>query len=330
MFMMKVQILILLKLNNTFLKILVLGSLFLTACGGIVLPKDSVEVEVNDVNNNNLGSAKSQIYEVKNCTMAGSCFFEYSIEATITQEGENIAINENGCKVFFGLNKPKQDPSYDAKVAGDEFIYWLKDGENGKSIHVGKFSGLEDTNYDFWLYNEGKDIASCEYLINHLNDSFTNRLVYSNEKFGFKTVLLPNYRVEYLPMDEGITMKRTVDGPELSQIVTAEWETWPLSAKEGPDETPYEVVIGITAMKNLLEYKDLGAYVKAECADCTLEFFGDGVFVGEDKINFSERVYLLMSEDKETLYRVYLRLPRHRFKYNQKGFDEWVKTIELS
>jgi len=140
---------------------------------------------------------------------------------------------------------------------------------------------------------------------------------------------LPNYKVEYLLEDEGMTMRRTVEGEELKKIYESEWETWPSGAKEGPDETPYEAIIGITAMENLLDYKDLGAYVRAECADCTLEFFGDGVFVGEDKVRFSERVFLAMSEDKKTLYRAFLRLPRHRFRHHQAGFDEWVKTIEL-
>lgn len=152
---------------------------------------------------------------------------------------------------------------------------------------------------------------------------------YYNEEFSFGAAILPNFNVEYLEENEGMVMKRTVAGEELKKIYEAEWEHWPMGSKNVPDENPYDVEIGITAMKNLLEYEDMGAYLKSECADCTLEFSGDGVFVNEDRLNFAERVYLVMSDDKSVIYRAYLRLPRHRYMYHQKGFDEWVKSIRL-
>lgn len=161
------------------------------------------------------------------------------------------------------------------------------------------------------------------------DESADLKSVYRSEKYSFQAKILENYKVEYLEGDEGFIMRRSVVGEELKKIYDLEFENWPGSAKEGPDESSYQVIIGISAMKNLMEYEDLGAYIKSECADCSLEFSGNGVFVGEDKGSYSERVYLAMSDNKNILYRGFLRLPPHRFKYHQKWFDEWANSIEF-
>lgn len=317
--MIRIRILILSGLNSmtgNFFKILVCISLLLTSCGGF-----SVSVEKN------VEWEKSKMYEVRDCTMEGNCFFQYPSSANLVEKDGRVIISNDECDVYFGVATPERRGIYAIKISDS-------DGKNSESwllenILIGYFVVAGDSNYKFWVYEGGDDMSECVGFVDQIADSFTDRPTYYNERFSFTTAILPNFRVEYLQDENGVVMKRTVAGEELKKIVDAEWEYWPTGTKTLPDENPYDVEIGITVMENLLGYEDLGAYLKAECSDCTLEFYGNGVFVGEDKRNFSERVYLMMSDDKKHLYRAYLRIPSPRYKYHVKGFDEWVKTIEI-
>ena len=319
MFTTEIQTLILSGLNHKRNKFYI-GSicccLFLTSCGIV-----STEFEKN------VSWEKAKIYEVKSCTIEGSCFFQYPYSATIGGEGGVMTISDDQCNVGFGLTIPDKKGTYEVEKSVTDYGYRESWTESG--ILVEYIIGFAENDYKFYLYDGGEEIAGCVDFVDQLAESFTDRPTYYNEKFSFTTAILSNFKVEYLPDNEGVVMKRTVSGVELKKIYDADLADWPSGAKEGPDEMPYEVEIGITAMENLIGYKDLGAYVKAECADCTLEFFGGGVFVGEDNLNFAERVFLAMSDDGHILYRAYLRLPRHRYKHHNKGFDEWVKTIEF-
>jgi hypothetical protein len=268
------------------------------------------------------------LYEFKDCNVGGSCFFNYPLSANISKQDDVILVSDGMCKVSLGLNSPEKDSVYEAKVAGD-FLFWFKKGENGEMVNVGKIAGFDNTNYQFWLYDEGKDVSSCEYLIDQVTYSFTNRPTYLNNEFGFKAGILPGYKVEYLQDNMGMMMIRQVAGQELKDIIANEWKTWPGGTKSEPDPLPYSVEIGIVASENLLGFKDLGEYVKSECADCSTEFLENGVFVNVQRRQFSERVFLAISDNKKILYRAYLRLLSHRYKYHVKGYDEWVQTIEI-
>ncbi|MFA6917352.1 MAG: hypothetical protein WC285_00745 [Candidatus Gracilibacteria bacterium] len=296
--------------------ILACYSVFLTACNGVFV---SVPEQVV--------WEKTKLYEIKNCTLDGSCFFQYPSTADFSEKDNVATISSKTCDVYFGLAGLEKKITYEVKTAGSgdqsRDSWWNGD------VMAGYVIGFPKTDYKFWVYEDGDSISECVSFVDQIADSFTTKPVYYNEKFAFRTSVLPGFRVEYLQNDEGIVMRRTVSGEELKKIVDAEWAHWPKGTKTLPDENPYDVEIGITAMENLLGYEDLGAYLKAECADCTVEFTKNGVFVNEDKLNFAERVYLVMSDDKNIIYRAYLRLPRYRYKYHEKGFSEWVKTIEF-
>lgn len=272
--------------------------------------------------------AKSKIYEVKQCGANGSCYFQYPLEAKIVSENGIVKISNPACDVRFSPKDFSSDDSYELQsttTGGNIYESCLQDNK------IICYSAYKDGNPSkFWLYNDGKDISACTNFVDELIKSFSDKPVYFNEKFGYRTVILPQYKLEYLSEGEGITMSRMVDGNELKMQYDKDMKVWPKAgSKDKPVSIPYLVEIGVIAMENTEGYRDLGAYIKSECVDCSTEFLKNGVFLDKDMKNYSERLFLMMSDDKKLLYRAFLRMPRSRFEYFKDEFVNFAKSIEL-
>jgi hypothetical protein len=270
---------------------------------------------------------KTKMYEIYKCSGEGSCYFQYPSSAAITEEVGTVFISNDACQVNFGENMMAEKEKYNVKTS--------KNGNHlSESWFLGNkmaayIAGFEGKSYKFWVFDAAGDVSQCVIFVDELANSFTDKPTYFNDQYSFSAAILPDYKVEYLKDNAGIVMTRQVAGEELKAIIDNEWKTWPTGTKNVPDPMPYMVEIGIEAKENILGYKNLGEYVKSECADCSTEFLENGVLVNVQQRKFSERVFLAMSDDKNTIYRAYLRLLNYRYKYHQKGYDEWVKSIEI-
>lgn len=292
----------------------------LVGCGKVVQPFSwqkskifKVEFAVENVEG-------GQVVEGGSEPLAKTFYFEYPAEAQVSGTAENGQLVYQNCVLHFGDEEVKElmveydSSSYSEKKIVEKVAHVYRQNDDRIILYV-----IETTkfmpHYYFWLDREGGAGTICHDFAHKIADSFDDKPFYSNQKFGFRAAILPNFSVEYLNEGEGIVMRRGAEG---------EYQRMDKVYQEN-----YTVEIGVKAFANTLNYPDLSAMVFKEFPDLSNQFVGNAVYVDQGDATEAIRHYFMMSGDGSYIYEAYLKLPSVFYPRHAQGFEDFLKTIEI-
>lgn len=269
----------------------------------------------NDVKEQHV-AVKTNLYKIENLVPNKTFYFEYPASALIYADSEVNTISYQGCSANFS-----NVFSFDVKKLGE--IQLKSDTSEAKFFDEylsGKNSVLYKANvnnpeYYFWLYDQGKDVKKCREFLLNLANSFTDKLMYRNTRYNFKAAILPNFEVQYLLNEEGITMKRLAEAL--------------IKVKQEMVVDKYEVEITMHAFENVGEYKDLSEYLVKNYNTFSKEFDGNGVYVNQNIESNAVSHYLKMSVDGKVIYEAILKVPNIHYNIHKQGYENFIRTIEI-
>ncbi|MFH1284048.1 MAG: hypothetical protein ABIH78_00440 [Candidatus Peregrinibacteria bacterium] len=238
-------------------------------------------------------------------------YFQYPLAATVSEENGEGEIDYQNCKVKFDksteLDVPESAAVRTRQDSGKRFEAWYLEN---LVVFYGGYS--EKAGYVFWVYRDGEDVSDCVDMVDGIVTSFIDEPVYLNDKYSFRSGLLPEYKLEYLPSGEGILMKKWV---------------------ENEDEDGYVVEISVYGFENLMEWKDVMGYMADKYTGYSSEFvsYNDsaGIFVDEGSVGTAVRHYFIMGKGSDYLIEAYMKVPSVRYNEHKAEFDDFVKTIEV-
>ncbi len=273
---------------------------------------------------------KVEIFEVK-LTGEESYNFFYPTGAKVVIEGEDSSqgvVNfADGCVVSFGnQEKRKADFSFSEeemdnveKKNAAEVVYEAWYREERLVMYVAYEEAL---NFGFWTVDEEADVGACSAWVDYLMDTFTDESFYVSDRFYFSVPLKEDYKVEFLPDDQGVVLRKWYE-----QNPEADAELRDVDYDEGLGG--YKVEIIVVGRDNFEDFEDVIALVQQKYPGYSVEFSGAGVFIDEGGVGTAIRHYFFMSADKDIVYEAYLTVPSFYYSRHKEGFDEWVKTIEI-
>lgn len=258
---------------------------------------------------------QSALYELK-VNEDKIYYFQHPLEAEVSEENGSGYVEFDGCKANFDHTIGRQaDEFVDLKVRrenGKRYEAWYVD--NDLILYAGF---IEKADYVFWIYEDGGDVSRCIDLVNNLTESFISDPIYFNDRFSFKSGLLYDYKLEYLPSGEGILMKKWIGDNICEDEFGNEYECG------------YKVEISVYGFKNLMEYKDVYEYINEKYSGYNAEFSDPGVFVDEGSDEDAIRHYFVMNDNSDIIVEAYMKVPSFNYGEHKEEFDEFVKTIEV-
>lgn len=250
-------------------------------------------------------------------------YFKYPAEALMNSKDK--VLSYKNCDVNFGQNpdftKFAELELEDNKKGQLTYNAWYKD-----DILVAYAVVLHDWNFAFWM--EAVEVGGdCIGLIDDAAESFSDELIYENERLGFSARLPADFKVEYLPNDAGMVLKKWVE----KKIVLD--NNLPKDPKEVDVFEPYRLEMGITAIENLDDFESLADFVGKNYPGYTIaakdfEKFS-GYLVNETVVLDAVSHFFVMSSDGSLIYDIYLRVPGKRYLAHEKEFEKFVKGVEF-
>ncbi len=245
-------------------------------------------------------------------------YFKYPSGAAISENNGMGNMTFGSCNVNF-----KQAENFDGfangleglkkenhSADGMEYRAWYKD-----DLLVGYEGGISKLNYNFWSENEEKGVQNCVVLVDDMVESFTDELAYMNDEYGFSVPLPADFKVEYLPEDEGVLVKKWIEN------------------KEVKDFEPYAVEMGVKAVRNLEEFDDLSDFVGANYAGYSFQFEDykkfSGYYVQETQMLEAINHFFVLSDDAEIIYDIYLKVTGKHYAAHEKQFKDFVQSVEI-
>jgi len=237
-------------------------------------------------------------------------YFSYPSSAIIVPQGRTAIISYGFCTVNFG-------PAYDFSLVKDESLEFEEKKEDGRTFVAGYKDGLmvsyagimDDLSYGFWLDNHETGVVDCADFIDQLSFSFKNKLDYVNRKYGFSVYLPDDYKLEHLPDDDGVLLKKWVEN------------------------VGYKASIMVFGSKNIDDYGDLGEFVSMKFDGYSFEF-GEydqisGVFVDENVGDDSTRHFFTMDEGRKNIYEISLKMPSRYYDKHKEEFEKVVASMRI-
>lgn len=295
-------------------KILLLALVFLVSCTSVV--------------KNAYFGKEMEVYRVE--YSGQEYFFYYPVSAIVDEN--SVVLDE--CKVVYEFEfKKATDPELLVDGGIEEAlgveVEWRRDAEQtyqswykeGRMVsYVATFDiddpeGMEDMVFLFYVESEESAVLTCTDFVNELIDSFTDDLIYQNNRFDFSVNLPEGFKVEYLPGDEGIMVSKWFDGIN----------------RDG-EEYSYQFEMAIFGAENFLDWKDETELISQKYAGYTIDFVDfesvSGVFVDEGGVD-AKRHFFMIDEGDRYVYEAYMRTPSFHFTEHQEKFTDFVKSIKL-
>ena len=253
---------------------------------------------------------KSEFYEISKEDSEISYYISYPQGGSIEEVDDVLTMDYLNCSVEFG-------DGLDYESDPNDFIEMKTHEKNGVSYQAWykedllvRYGGsLDNYDYKFWLSDFEGGVSDCILVLETMAESFTDTPFYHNKDYGFKVDLLPNYKMEYLPSDEGVLMKKWVE------------------------EFGYKVEIYVFGTDNVMEYQNLAEFLADKYSGYSAEFvsFGNdaGVFIDEGSGEDGIRHYFMMGDGDGVIYEAYLKVPSNYYSGNKEEFDELVASFEI-
>ncbi len=234
--------------------------------------------------------------------------FRHPVGALVLEDASPKAVSFDGCKVYFGKEYMKEEQGFEIKEKEDDqfnFRAFYKDDEIVRYVAV-----LKGQDFAFWI---DEKVEACLDFMDGVTDSFTDKPIYYNERFGFQVELLPDFKVENLGDGEGIMMRKGYE----------------IEPTEAIQQKQFVVEIGAFGAENVLKYPTLADFLADKYTGYTMEFFQDGVFVDES-LSKSEAVthYFILRED--TIYEAYMRISSADYNLYKDAFRNFAATLVVA
>ncbi len=234
--------------------------------------------------------------------------FRHPVEALVLEETVPKAVSFDGCKVYFGKEYVKNEEGFELKEKEDDqfnFKAFYKDDEIVKYLAI-----LKGQDFGFWIEEK---VEACLDFMDSVTDSFTDKPIYYNERFGFQVELLPDFKVENLGDGEGVVMRKGYEVQRTEEV----------------QQKQFVVEIGAFGAENVLKYSTLADFLADKYTGYTMEFFQDGVFVDES-LSKSEAVthYFILRED--TIYEAYMRISSADYNLYKDAFRNFAATLVVA
>lgn len=296
-----------LKINS-----FVLACLFLlSACGGAKIIS---------------GEGKMEIYEV---TKEDRTYYFYYPSSAVVDDGRMV-IGGN-CAIMFGFDfslqlaalglqnveldlekKVDDDVTYEAWYEENELKVYRAyiDVDDLVSNEDPYYPGF-DLHYVFAMsdYNPNVNFAECMGYVDAMAESFTDKPMYTNDRFGFSIELPVDFKIENMPSSEGVYLKKWIE------------------------EGGYVVEIGVLGQENVMEWANLADFIDSKYSGYTMEFASydgvSGVYIDEGAGDDAVRHFFVLNEGAHTLYEAYLKVPSMKFASHIGELEVVARTMKL-
>lgn len=234
--------------------------------------------------------------------------FRHPVEALVLEDALPKAVSFDGCKVYFGKEYLKDESGFELKEKENDKFNFKAFYKEDEIVHY--LAVLKGQDFGFWV---DEKVEVCLDFMDSITDSFTDKPLYYNERFGFQVEMLPDFKVENLGDGEGIMMKKTHK----------------IEATKEEEKSEFVVEIGAFGAENVLKYATLPDFLADKYTGYTMEFFQNGVFVDES-LSKSEAIrhYFILRE--ETIYEAYMRIPSAKYNLYKDTFTNFAGTLAVS
>jgi len=260
---------------------------------------------------------KCEFYEISKEDSEIIYYISYPQAGSI-EEGEDVlTMDYQNCSVKFGegLNyEPDVNDLIEIKTHEENDVSYQAWYKEDLLIRYG--GSLKDYDYKFWLTDFETGVSDCVLVLDTMAESFTDTPFYHNKDYGFKIDILPEYKMEYLPSDEGVLMKKWVEG-----MCEGEWGD--------KYECGHKVEIYAFGTDNVMEYQDLAEFLGNKYSGYSAEFVEGGVFIDEGVGEDGIRHYFIMRDGSDVIYEAYLKTPSQYHSENKEEFDELMKSFSI-
>jgi len=229
---------------------------------------------------------------------------------------DNEYLTFEGCQVDFGTEKPEFEEGLEVNSKGD-YEAWFKD--NLLVAYVADLEGF------FFVAKDDNGLSNCTELVERLAASFTDKLIYENQRFNFRIVIPTDYKVDYLADDAGLIFSKWMD-----------IEIDPDDYNEDEDEEPetrYKVEMVVLPFENIEDYKHISEYIAVQYSGYTLQFTEydrvSGFYVDEGVGQDAIRHFFTLNRDGDAIVEAYLQLKSSFYNEHKDEFENLVSTIEL-
>jgi hypothetical protein len=260
---------------------------------------------------------KCEFYEISKEDSEITYYISYPQAGSIEGDEDVLTMDYENCSVEFGEGldyQPEANDSLEVKEhEKNEVLYeaWYED-----DLLVRYGGDLVNYEYNFWLTGFDYGVSDCILILETMAESFTDTPFYHNKDYGFRIDILPEYKMEYLPSDEGVLMKKWVVG-----TCEDEW---------GDEfECGHKVEIYAFGTDNVMEYQNLAEFLGNKYSGYSAEFVGGGVFIDEGAGEDGIRHYFIMGDGSDVIYEAYLKTPSQYHSENKEEFDELMKSFSI-
>lgn len=247
-------------------------------------------------------------------------FFSYPVEGKLELNGGMGKLAYSGCEVIFGEGQPEESFP-DLKLEEKS-----ENGINYKSMFEPQLDELKVymaavSNLYFYEKNHA---GSCVDLVNHLVDSVSDKPKFISNRYNFSLNLLPDYKFDYLPGEEGVVMKKWV---EFEKPANFEY----LKDTEKLAFENYRVEIGIKTVQNAENFADAAELVRSKFPGYSIETnsFSDvnGLIVTESDDLKAARHFFVFGVDKGVYFDLYMEVPGYKYSEYQKDYENFLKSF---
>jgi hypothetical protein len=249
-------------------------------------------------------------------------YFRYPQSSLIVNESNaaDAYLSHDGCQIYFASD----DDNYADDREAIDTKATSRDGRNLESrflndILISYAIIHRNPYFVFYVYRGDNDVSDCIPLVKELAETFTDELVYVNEEYDFEVVLLDDYKVTYLPSDEGVLLKR--------------WTEYEEEVEGEMVMTGYNVELTMTAGENFMGYEDLAALIQADYAGFTIDFVDyvgvSGVYVDEGSDKVARRHFYALSTDGDVLYHGQMRVPGKHYNAHGNDFEQFMHGVRV-
>ncbi len=247
----------------------------------------------------------------------GIYYVSYPQAGSIEEVNDVLVMDYQNCSVEFG-----EDLNYESEL--NDLIEIKTHEKNDVSYQAWykedllvRYGGsLINYDYKFWLTDFEVGVSDCILVLDTMAESFTDTPFYHNKDYGFKVDVLPEYKMEYLPSDEGVLMKKWV-----VDMCMDEW---------GDEyECGHKIEIYVFGTDNIFGYQNLAEFLADKYSGYSAEFVGSGVFVDEGSGEDGIRHYFMMENGGSAIYEAYLKTPSQYHSANKEEFDELMKSFSI-
>ncbi len=274
--------------------LLLILSIFLVACQSAPISYDFGDLEIYEYDLNGVPH-----------------YFSYPATAYL-KEGDYLTFET--CKVYFGSEKPELKEGIEVNAKGN-YEAWFKN-----DLFVLYLAEVDS--FYFYVEND-QDVSGCVDLVEMIAESFTDKLLYENDKFSFRMVIPTDYKADYLDDDAGLVFSKWMD----IEIDPDDYD------EDEEPETRYKVEMVVLPFENIEGYKHISEYIAVQYAGYTLQFAEydrvSGFYVDEGLGEDAIRHFFTMNRDGDAIIEAYLQLKSGFYNEHKDEFETLVSTIEL-